>query len=771
MMKRFKIDQFRLRKYIHNKFLLWIARIVVFIIIYISLLETNFLWLTGYMPDRYDLNNPEVAVASDVFTVDSVFLGRFFSENRTPIELKNVSPWLVKSLISTEDIRFYDHHGFDFFSMFGSAASTVKGDNRGGSTITQQLAKNMFQTRAASSQGLLGKIPGIRTLIYKSKEWVTAIKLEFFYTKEEILEMYFNTVEFGNNWYGIKVASQNYFDKRPLDLSIQESALMAGVLKATSTYNPIRNKEQALARRNTVLGQLLKYNELTSNQYDSISKLDIVLNRKAKETATGAGYIRDIVEQEMKKWCAEKSINLYEDGLKIYLTIDSRMQKYAEEAVHSHLASMQQKFDNFWGKRNPWTDDEGREIPMFIENNVRKTALYKDLKKQFKNNEDTIETLLSKRKPMKIFSWKGPVDTVMSTMDSLRYYARVLQVGMMSYDPFHGVVRAYVGGVDFRFFKYDHVMKGKRQPGSTFKTFAYTAAIDQGYTPCDEFVDKPVKIKYDNQLWEPKNASHTFSYRRKTLRRALSQSINTITAQLTEEIGWNTVADYAYRLGIKSKLDEVPSISLGSSDVNVFELTNAYGTILADGIYREPQVIASIYDKEGKKLADFTAAEKRIISSETAWLVRYMLLGCIQEPGGTSQALWGYNLFENGNEVTGKTGTTSNNSDAWYVGMSQNLVTGVWVGTDYRSVHFRNSTGQGSRLALPIFAKYLQAAIKDKHPLVKTGRFPLPEEKITKPYLCYSPESFVVDSLDNDSLFMELPDSTFNPVIDTLKND
>jgi penicillin-binding protein 1A len=740
----------QLRHYIRNPFLLWSARIVVACIIYIAILETNFLWLTGYLPGKQALSNPQVSVASEIFTQDSVPLGKFFKENRTPVPLQEVSPLLVKALLCTEDIRFYEHHGFDLFSFFGSIASTVQGDERGGSTLTQQLVKNLFRTRAASSQGLLGQIPVVRTIIYKTKEWVTAFKLELFYTKDQILEMYLNTVDYGNNWYGVKVASFHYFSKKPSELNLQESALLAGLLKATSTYNPYRNPQNAIERRNVVLAQMKKYHAITPEQADSLSQLEMILQDPGDNESTEDSYIRRYVETVMKKWCAENGMDLYSDGLRIYTTIDSKLQKFAEVAMQEHLSSMQQRFYEFWGNRNPWTDDQGREIPGFLESNIRRSSLYKELKKEFGGNEDSVTAELNRKKPMSIFTWKGPVDTTMSTMDSLNYYTRILQGGMMSFDPFEGAIRAYVGGNDFRFFKYDHVTKSRRQPGSTFKTFAYTAAIDKGYSPCDTFIDRPVYIFYnDTEMWEPKNTTWTYTFYKKTLRRALAQSVNSVTAQLTEKIGWTTVADYARRLGIKSKLAEVPSICLGSSDVNVHELTNAYGTILADGVYRDPRIVAVIYDHDGKKIKEFKSAEKRIITSETAWLIRYMLLGCIQEPRGTSQALWSFDLFKNGNEVTGKTGTSSNNSDAWYVGMSQNLVTGIWVGTEYRSVHFRGDVGQGSRLALPIFGKYLQSALKSRHPLVKTGRFPAPEVKITKPYNCFYPDSAArpVDSL------------------------
>ncbi len=711
------------------------------------------------MPNIKQVRNPEVAVASELYTADSVLIGRYYTENRTPIAIKEVSPFMIKALICTEDVRFYSHYGFDLRSIFGTMSSAAKGDQRGGSTLTQQLAKNMFETRSSINQGLLGKIPYVRTVIYKTKEWITAFKLELFYSKSDILEMYLNTIDFGNSWYGIKVASKNYFGKLPIKLNIQEAALLTGMLKATSTYNPFKNPAQAQGRRNIVLDQMYKYGAVTKTVHDSIEKLDIDLKFKdQQDDNVGDSYIRTYAGTIVKSWCRKNGFNLYEDGLHIYTTINSKLQQYAEDAMHDHLAKMQKQFNDNWGKRNPWCDESGNEIPGFIESNVKRTELYKALSKNFNGNIDSINIALNRPKHMEVFTWKGQHDTVLSTMDSLRYYTRLLQGGMMCFNPFTGEIKAYVGGNDAQFFKYDHVTSAKRQPGSTFKVFAYTAAIDKGYSPCDVFIDKSVLILHNGtQRWQPRNATWVYTNQPKTLRRALAQSINSITVQLSEKIGWGTVVEYAHKLGIKSKLENVPSICLGSSDVTVFELTNAYGTILADGIYRTPEIITRITDRDGKELVTFHASEKRVLSEETAWLMRYMLQGGMQEPEGTSQALWSFNLFQNGNEIAGKTGTTSNYSDAWYVGMTQNLVTGVWVGTEYRSVHFSSNTGQGSRMALPIFGKFMEAAIKNKNPEVAVGRFPKPKVKITKKYQCnYALPS---DSTAIDSLYINAGDS------------
>ena len=375
-----RLLKFRWRNHLKNKFLLWTARFTSGLFVFVLLLETNFLWLTGNMPDIKEVRNPEVAIASELFSDDSILLGRYYTENRTPIYLSSVAPIVVDALVSTEDARFYHHHGFDLFALFGSVSSAANGDKRGGSTLTQQLAKNMFDTRSDANRGLLGKIPVICAIIYKAKEWITASKLELFYTKAEILEMYLNTVDFGNNWFGVKVASQNYFGKQPLELNIQEAALLIGMLKATSSYNPFRNLKMARERRNIVIGQLLKYKKINQHEHDSIIRLAIIIKKRKVDTEEmNDSYIRTYVGELAKKWCEKNGYNLYEDGLHIYTTINSKLQQYAENALHDHLKKMQKQFNDSWGKRNPWCDENGKEIPGFIESTIKRTAVFKIL--------------------------------------------------------------------------------------------------------------------------------------------------------------------------------------------------------------------------------------------------------------------------------------------------------------------------------------------------------------------------------------------------------
>ena len=757
-----------LSKHIKNKFILWPARIFLYLIYYIIAIQINFLWLFGYLPDLDEVKNPQVAVGSELLSNDSVLLGKYYNENRTPVSFDKISPLAVNALIATEDVRFYEHHGIDFRSLFGSVAGIATGDERGGSTITQQLVKNMYNTRKKINMGLLQHIPYLRTIVAKTKEWLTSFKLEYFYSKNEILEMYFNTVDFGNNSFGIKVASQNYFSKQPSDLKLEEAAMLVGLLKATSSYNPIRSKVKSKERRNVVLSQMLKYNFIDKSIYDSVINLPVTLKLRNHQSSDNDSYIRQYVERTIRPWLEKKGFNLYEDGLKIYTTINSHLQKYAETAVVAHMKKLQKSFYEQWKGKDPWRDDDGKEIPNFIDDQIKQLPLYSDLKNRYSGNLDSINFILHQKKPMQLFSWNGYVDTAMSTFDSLKYYAKILNVGTMSMDPFSGEIRAYVGGIDYNFFKFDHVTQSKRQAGSTFKPFAYLAALADTFSPCDVFIDKPVQIKYEGgQIWEPKNSNNSFSMQEKTLRRALVQSCNSITAQVTEKVGWGKVIEYAHKAGIKSDLDSVPSICLGSSDVNVFEMVRAYSTFLNKGKRSDPIIVSRIYSKTGELVGEFKAPQVQTIDEETAWLMCYMLLGALQEPGGTSRALWGYDIFPNHNEIAGKTGTTSNYSDAWYMGMTRDLVTGVWVGADYRSVHFKSGSGQGSRAALPIFAKMLEAAYKDPKTGLVPGAFPKPWTKIKKRYLCpMLPDSLEMDSVTADSLF-NLPMDSLKNVLDT----
>lgn len=750
---------------IKNQYLRYFLIFIYFIIIFFCSIELNFLWLFGYSPDMHDIKNPTLSLASEVYYADGTLIGRYYKENRSPVEFKQISPNIINALIATEDVRFYHHNGVDFYSFFTSMLSTASGERRGGSTITQQLAKNLFETRKKKSQGIIRHVPLIRTAVYKFKEWLTAFKIEHVYTKQQILTLYLNTVPFGNNTFGIKTASLKIFDKTPDAVTPAEAATLVGMLKATSTYNPINNPKHSLERRNIVLSQMLKYNYVNKTTYDTSVDKPIKLNLTYVENeGQGDSYIRQAVSRWLKKWLKDNDYDLYEDGLKIYTTIDPRLQQFAEEAVAEKMKMLQKRFYNLWGDKNPWRDSNGVEIKDFLLKAEEHLPIYALLQKKYGNNTALINQYFEKPKHMKVFTWRGERDTTFSSVDSIKYYTKILNTGMMTIEPSTGKIKVWVGGIDHRYFNYDHVNQAKRQAGSTFKPFAYLTALDNGFSPCDKFTDKPVSIKYsDNgkqQVWEPNNADFHFSYQEMSLRWAMGKSVNSITAQLTEKVGWDKVVEYAHKCGIESPLKSVPSVSLGSNDVSVYEMVRAYSTFLNKGEKIDPLLVTKITDKDGNVLDEFNLKSEKAISEEIAWLMLYMFRGGMEEPGGTSQALWEYpGLWKKeSNQIGGKTGTSSNYVDGWYMGITKDLVTGVWVGADDRSVHFTNSeTGEGSHTALPIFARFMEKVYADPKSGYTPGPFPKPWVKITKKYDCPTPH-LRVDSASTDSLFK--PDST-----------
>ena len=745
-------------KEINNKPLRYFFILLFFIIISICALELNFLRLFGYSPIKKDIKSPSLSVSSEVYTADSVLIGKYYIENRTPIDYNQIDSNLINALVATEDVRFFKHSGVDAYSLISGLYSTAKGEQIGASTITQQLAKNLYRTIINKSQGYIKYIPVIRTLVSKFKEWMTAFKLESNYSKEDIITMYLNTVPFGNNSYGINTAARKYFNKEVNKLKIEESALLVGMLKATTTYNPLKNPEKALERRNIVLSQMEKYNFLSTASYQKIVKKPIKLYAGSDVGKNeGDSYLRSAVSKWLEKWCEENNYDLYEDGLKIYTTIDSKLQKYAEEAVQEQMKILQRRFDSVWGDEDPWQDSEGNVIPNFVENNIQKLPWYNNLQRKYQDQPDSLDAFLNKPKKMKVFTWDGDKEVEFSTIDSIKYYAKILNTGMMTLDPFNGKIKVWVGGDNHTYFKYDHVNQAKRQAGSTFKPFAYLAALESGMSPCDKFTDKPVRIKYDNgkEVWEPKNATYSFSYQEMSLRWAMGKSVNSITAQITDIVGWDKVVEYAHKCGIESELKSVPSVSLGPNDVSVFEMVKAYGTFLNKGNKIDPILVEKIADLDGNIIEEFKAKQQKVLSEEIAWLMLYMFRGGMEEQGGTSQALWEWDLWKKNNQIGGKTGTSSDYVDGWYMGITKDLVTGVWVGADDRSIHFTTSqTGEGSKTALPIFAKFMEKVYKDPSTGITEGPFPKPTVEITRTYICPTPR-YVVDSLKTDSLNMD----------------
>lgn len=711
---------------------------IITFFVYLIMVDINFLWLFGKSPGFSQIMHPTTSEASEIYSADGVMIGKYFSENRTPVKYEEVNPLFWKALIDTEDERFYKHFGVDFTGLFAVAKDIiVHHEARGASTITQQLAKNMFRVRTQYSTGLLGYIPGVRMLIMKSKEWIIATKLEILYDKKEILTMYANTVDFGSNAYGIKTACKTYFNTTPSEMTAEQAAVLVGILKATTYYNPITNPENSLQRRNTVLHNLMTHKDITKDDYDSLSAIPIKVNYSVESNYDGqAKYFREAIADYLKDWCKENGYDLYSSGLKIYTTIDTRMQKYAEEAAIKQMKQVQRNFNSHWSGQDPWRDENHQIIPNFIENIAQKLPVYKTLLQKFPNNPDSIQYYLNKPHKVKLFDYeKGTIEKEMSTMDSIRYMVKFMHCSFVAMEPQTGAVRAWVGDIDFNSWKYDKVT-AMRQPGSTFKLFVYTEAMNQGLTPCDKRRDEYIRMqvydknKHEMTSWTPTNANGRFSGDSIPLKSAFAKSINSIAVRLGQEMGIKNIAKTAHDMGIKSPLDEEPSLALGASDVNLLEMVNAYCTIANDGKHIEPVLVTRIVDKDGREVYVSSTEEKQVIPYKSAFFMQQLLMGGMREPGGTSQSLWAYTDTARDTDFGGKTGTSNNHSDAWFMCVSPNLVTGAWVGGEYRSIHFRTGAlGQGSRTALPICGYFIQALMKDPEFKKYHGRFHKPDDE------------------------------------------
>lgn len=699
----------------------------------------------GEMPDHTVLENPRTNLATEIISFDAKTLGKFYlNDNRTPIDYTELPKHLVDALIATEDVRFHDHSGID---ARGTLRAILKlGSGGGASTISQQLAKQLFH--GEGSKSTMGRIT------QKIKEWIIATRLERQYTKNEIIAMYFNIYDFGNNADGIRSAASIYFGKEPKELDLRESAMLVGMFKNSSLYNPRpqRNPEGTKNRRNVVLRQMEKYDYITEEVKDSIQKMDLGLQYSPQSHREGtATYFREYLKSFMKDWINENpkadgsKYSLYNGGLKIYTTIDSRMQNYAEAAVEKHMAKLQVEFfKQNTPERNktaPFINLSKEEIDKLLNQSMRQSERWRVMKREGKSEKEIIAAFDTPT-PMGIFSWKGEIDTIMKPIDSMRYYKTFLHTGMMSMEPQTGHVKAWVGGINMKHFQYDHVKQGKRQVGSTFKPFVYATAIDQLHlSPCDTFPNTPITIeamKFGNPLpWTAKNSDDKYGGFR-TLKYALANSINTITARLMDKIGPETVVQMAKNLGIESEIPPVPAIALGTPDLSVYEMVAAYATFANKGVYNKPVMVTRIEDKNGTILYQFSPESKDVLSEEVAYVTTNLLEGVTEGGSGTRLRRTGapsqlYKDIITGypygftNPIAGKTGTTQNNSDGWFMGMVPNLVTGVWVGADDRAAHFRNTAyGQGASMALPIWGLYMKSCYNDKTLDVSTAEFERP---------------------------------------------
>ncbi|MBQ3709852.1 MAG: PBP1A family penicillin-binding protein [Bacteroidales bacterium] len=694
----------------------------------------------GTMPTFEELENPHTNLATQIISCDGKVLGSFYVENRSNVRYNDLSPYLPQALISIEDERFYQHSGIDTKSLFRVAYGVISGNRKGGgSTITQQLAKNLFPRDE--------NLSSMQLVIRKFQEWITATKLEYNYSKDEIIAMYLNTVPFGHNAFGIQSAARTFFDKNPKDLNIEESALMAGVVNAPTRFSPIRNPERALQRRNLVLKSMEKNGYITQAQYDSISQIPIDMSHFGvmDHNSGQATYFREFLRKDLTEWAEThprpdgKPYDIYRDGLKVYTTIDSRMQRYAEEAVKEFMGgSLQPLFYKHWkGQKNAPFGVSADHAENRLLEAMHKSDRYRHLKKA-KMPEDSIRANFNIPVEMTLFSWNGPIDTIMTPWDSLCYYSWILQASLVSIESHTGHVKAYVGGIDYRYFKYDHVTQARRQVGSTFKPFLYTLAMQEGeYTPCTKIPNIPYNIQLeDGRFWSPRNSGGHIN-EEITLKSALAQSNNWISAYLMNQFGPNAVIKMAREMGVESPIDAVPSICLGVCDLKLIEMVGAMSTFANQGVYIRPVFYTRIEDKNGNVIARFPQEEEvaeeeggkkkknhtEPMSEVTAYKMVELMKGVVQS--GTGIRL--RTMYKLNNPIAGKTGTTQKNSDGYFMGITPDLTTGVWVGADDPNVHFRTTElGQGSRTALPIWALYMQRVYADPSLHISKGDFPKP---------------------------------------------
>ncbi len=703
----------QIKKYLKR---FWVSYLILVMLIALFFIAVAF-GLFGKMPTFEELENPKSNLATEVISSDGKLLGKYYIENRSNTHYQELSPNVINALIATEDARFEDHSGIDAIAIFrvfwGMASGSSKG---GGSTLTQQLAKNLFPRKQDRSF--------METVLIKFKEWITAVKLERNYSKDEILAMYLNTVDFGSQSYGIKSAAKTYFNKEPAQLNVEEAAMLIGILKAPTWFSPVRNPARAFERRNTVMHQMMKYDYLTSREFDSLKSLPAdMTNYRLQDHTTGiATYFREYLRMVLAEWCVQNPkedgtpYNLYRDGLKIYTTINYKMQEYAESAMQEYLGKeLQPAFFKHWkGVPNAPFAFEGptakKETDNLLFSAMRRTDRYFHSKTKGKNDPEIVQEFKVPVK-MKVFSYHGEIDTVMTPMDSIRYYKFFLQSGIMSMDPHTGQVKAYVGGIDYRFFQYDHVKLSKRQVGSTFKPFLYTLAMQEGESPCSLYPNvQPVIDLGNGEVWAPENASDERLGQQVTLKWALANSNNWVSGQLIRKYSPKAVVAMAHKMGVTSDIPVVYSIALGSCDISLYEMVGAMSVFANKGVFIEPSFITRIEDKNGNVLQTYTAKSQEVISEETAFLMIQLMKGVVD--GGTGVRLrYKYGLDA---PIAGKTGTTQNQSDGWFMGITPDLVTGIWVGCEDRAAHFRSITlGQGANMALPIWGIYMQHIYSD----------------------------------------------------------
>ncbi|MTH17961.1 transglycosylase domain-containing protein [Flavobacterium sp. LC2016-01] len=717
--------------------------------------------LFGSMPSFEDLENPDSNLATEIISSDGVVIGKYFKTNRSQLKYSDLPKSLVEALVATEDARFYEHSGIDGRGTL--RAVFTLGTNGGASTLTQQLAKQLFHGEGS-------KFLPFR-IVQKIKEWIIAIRLERQYTKNEILAMYCNVYDFGNYSVGVSSAAQTYFSKDPKDLTMDESAILVGMFKNSGLYNPVRNPQGVKNRRNVVLSQMEKAKMITTAEKLRLQALPITLKFKLESHREGmATYFREYLRDYMKKWVAENKkpdgsdYDIYKDGLKIYTTIDSRMQQYAEEAVSEHMKNLQQQFflEMKTNKNAPFvniTQAETDRIMMQAMKNSSRWAIMKDMDK----SEDDIIASFKVKTQMRIFTWKGERDTIMTPLDSIRYYKHFLQSGLMAMEPQTGNIKAWVGGINYKYFQYDHVGQGARQVGSTFKPFVYATAIEQlNMSPCDSILDGPFMIHkgrhHVTEDWEPRNSDNRYRGM-VTLKQGLANSINTVSAKLIDRTGPEAVVELTKKLGVKTEIPVQPSIALGAVDITVEDMVAAYSTFANQGVYVKPQFLSRIENKSGEVIYEPIPESHDVLNKDIAFAVIKLLEGVTEtgsgarlrtQGGGSGDNRWTGYPYMFTNPIAGKTGTTQNQSDGWFMGMVPNLVTGVWVGCEDRSARFKSLTyGQGATAALPVWAYFMKLCYKDQNLQISKSEFERPANLSIK-VDCYSRPAVVKDTTQTE---------------------
>jgi len=744
----------------------WIAVIGLFVAI------NNGLF--GELPSSKKLEDPSNSLATEVYYSDNTLMGKYYIEDRTNVTYEEIPEELINTLVATEDERFYSHSGIDLYGL-GSAVyryvSSFGERKAGASTISQQLAKNLLHERAS---GIIDRIK------QKLQEWVIAIKLERQYTKQEILTMYLNTVHFSHNVFGIKSAAKTYFSKHTHELTYNDSAFLIGMLKASTAFNPKTNRDRAFGRKNVVLGQVLKAGHFSETVKDSLATLEYDASKyNLSNHRSGNGtYFREYLREFLKQWAKENkkldgsSYDIHEDGLKVYTTIDPNLQRYAEQAVAEYMPELQEQFYKEWKYKEPWHENE----KAFLTRAMKRTERYRVLKRVNDWPIDKIEENFNTPRQMTVFTWNGETDTLLSPMDSIKHYKKILRSGLMAMDPASGFIKAWVGGINFNHFQYDNVRESsKRQVGSTFKPFIYTLAIQNGWSPCHKVMNTPVTIPAGkhgvSEDWTPRGShSSDLDGKMLSLKTSLANSLNWVTAYLMDLIGPKPIVQMAKRMGVKSEIPEVASIALGAADISLYEMVGAYSTFANKGTYTQPLFITRIEDKNGQIIQDFVPQRNEALGEQHAYIMLNLMKG-VKDEGTAKRLMYKYG-FTLDQDIAGKTGTTNDNSDGWFIGIVPNLVTGIWTGGDEKVIRFKSTRyGQGANMALPIWAIFMSKIYEDENNgIKKSDTFEKPNGRISIELDCSKYDQYT-DPLDN---LTEENDSTnlqFDPQIEAEEDE